>query len=118
MAGMKTYTVLKQIEEKANDLGFNLAFPSYDYEDAVALVPLGEKLPVYSRDAEVFRGSFQELDAFLRGVTWTQTYYRLTRACDDKRLKEYEEKYVAQMAKIKYNKEKRETFDTLKKEHV
>ena len=37
-------------------------------------------MPIYSRDAEVFCGTLEQLDVWLRGVEWARNYDYLLRA--------------------------------------
>lgn len=121
MAGMKLYRVLKELEKKANDLGFRFCFSQYRYDsehDVIALQPLDDRLPVYSRDAEIYTGTHSEVQNFLRGIEWARKYDELIGAMPKNRREQYEAKEVARQERIKYNKEKAETFKILKKEHV
>jgi hypothetical protein len=49
-----------------------------DFGDVVALKPKDqESVPVYSRDAEVFIGTIDDLEQWLRGVEWARKYDRM-----------------------------------------
>ena len=46
-----------------------------DFGDVVAVKPKDEvSLPVYSRDAEIFIGTIEDLEQWLRGVEWARKY--------------------------------------------
>ena len=121
MAGMNIYRTLKNLEKQANDLGFRFCFSQYRFDsndDVIGLQPLDDHLPVYSRDAELFTGSHSEIICFLRGIEWARKYDEMIRAMPKGRREAYEAKEVARQERIKYNRERAETFKTLKKEHV
>lgn len=42
--------------------------------DYVAVMPEDDALPIYSRDAELFIGTLEELEVWLRGVDWARSY--------------------------------------------
>lgn len=121
MAGMKLYRELKELEKRATDLGFRFCFSQYRFDtehDVISLQPIEGRLPVYTRDAELFTGTHSEVRNFLRGIEWARKYDELIGAMPKNRRGQYEAKEVARLERIKYNKEKAETFKTLKKEHV
>jgi hypothetical protein len=46
--------------------------------DVLALKPKDQdSLPVYSRDAEVFLGTIDQLELWLRGIQWARQYDRM-----------------------------------------
>lgn len=121
MAGMNVYIALQELEKRAKALGFKFVCSQRRYdsnEDLIGLKPLDKELPIYSRDAELFHGNHTEVDLFLRGIEFAHNYNTMTGACTTHRRKQYDAKEVARQERIKYNKEKLETFKTLKKEHV
>ena len=119
MAGLKLYRELQDLEEEANRLGFMFAHYRFNYEaDVIALQPMGEQLPTYSRDAQVFAGTHIEVRNFLQGVKWARGYDNMIGAMSDRRRAQYEAREVARLERIRYNKARAETFQTLKKEHA
>jgi hypothetical protein len=121
MAGYQLYRALQELEQEANDLGFMFSFSQYRYDsgmDLIALKPLEDKLPIYSRDAELYTSDHNEVKAFLQGVKWARAYDSMIGATSNKRRQQYEAKEVARLERIRYNKAKAETFKTLKEEHV
>jgi elongation factor P--beta-lysine ligase len=48
-------------------------------------------LPVYARDAQVFVGTIEQLEVWLRGVEWARQYDMLLRVSDDKKRKRKEQ---------------------------
>lgn len=98
MAGYSEYIRFQRIEEQAKLLGFRLAhsksgsWGTNDYRGLVGLYPLDEKaLPVYNRDAELFCGSFDQLESFLLGWAKAQQYDYFLKSCDNKRRKKFEQ---------------------------
>lgn len=79
--GMRQIRTIEIVQDRAAKLGLQFASASYtrDY-DSIALIPLGDALPVYSRDAEVFVGDLEQVDKFLRGVEWSHEYLMLIKA--------------------------------------
>ena len=54
--------------------------------DMVAIKPKdNESLPVYARDAEVFIGTVESLEVWLRGVEWARQYDELLRLSNRKK---------------------------------
>ena len=86
--------------------------------DPIALYPKDNCLPTYSRDACLFTGSLSDVENFLDGIRWARNYDNMIGATSDKRREQYEAKEVARLERIKYNKERAETFNNLKKEHA
>jgi hypothetical protein len=66
----------------------------------------------------LFTGSLSDVENFLDGIRWARNYDNMIGATSDKRREQYEAKEVARLERIKYNKERAETFNTLKKEHA
>ena len=91
MTGFSDILKMRRLEKEANELGFMLANPKNGYYqnswgDVVALVPKDkDSVPIYSRDAEVFQGTLEELNVWLRGVEWARGYDMLLKVSDDKK---------------------------------
>ena len=99
MSGYQTYTRWQRIEARADALGFRIGNSKHgayggvdDRGDTVAIYPAEAALPVYSRDAELFCGTFSQLENFLMGWEKAQQYDMLLRLTDDKKRKRAEEK--------------------------
>lgn len=121
--GMSMIDRIDRIREAVDRLGFRMGKPPYsaisetDNIDTIALYPKGNLLPVYARDACLFTGNLVELEYWVKGLDWARQYDSYLGAMSDKRREQYEAKEVARIEKIKYNKAKAETFNTLKKEY-
>jgi predicted DNA-binding WGR domain protein len=122
MSGYSTYTRWRRIEEHALTLGFRLANPKHghwgggsdDGTDRVALYPAGEALPVYTRDAEIYTGTFGQVETFLNGWARAQQYDMMLRLTDDKKRKKYEDNERARQAEQKKREEQKKMIEVLK----
>lgn len=88
MSGYNAILFMRRLEMEANKLGFMMTHPKnrFDEGDSVALKPLNdETLPIYSRDAEIFVGSLEQLNIWLRGVEWARNYDSILKVSDDKK---------------------------------
>lgn len=89
MSGYDTVLMVDRIRNRAAALGFMLAYPKWyrgDGSDLVAIQPLDDQaLPIYTRDAEFFTGTLQQLDSFLAGIEWAREYDRMLRVSDTQR---------------------------------
>lgn len=88
MSGYQTIQRIKHIEEIIDRLGFRFAKPKHgDWErteQSLSLVPKDpDALPVYSRDAELYVGSLEQLETWLAGLRWAREYDMLLRLSDD-----------------------------------
>ena len=110
MAGYEQLLKIRRIEKQCAELGFRLGNSKHGNfrgrfgdVDVVALFPADDALPIYTRDAELFCGSFDELARWLQGVEWARTYYKILKVVDDKKVarKEQDERNRQLMATIK-----------------
>ena len=90
MSGYNTILRIRRLEESVTKLGMRMGNPKHgyysnEYGEAVSLFPLDEELPTYSRDAELFTGSLEQLEVWLRGVEFARQYDYLLRISDDKK---------------------------------
>ena len=80
MSGYQTVLRFRRIEEEITSLGFRWgnskrgSWGDRGYDDIVALYPADDALPVYARDAELFVGSIEELEIWLRGFRQARDY--------------------------------------------
>lgn len=124
MSGYSTYTRWQRIEEQAKLLGFRLGHPRHGRwdtsgeTDQVSLYPADEALPIYSRDAEIFTGSFRDCEIFMMGWVRSQSYDQMLRMTDDKRRKKYEAAEVARQAERRKREEQKKIITVLRaKDH-
>ena len=101
MAGYEMVLKIRRLEETVNDLGFMFAASKYDtfneYGSRLSLKPIDTKLPIYARDAEVFTGTLEELEVWLRGVAWARGYDMMLKLSDEKKRLSAEDKYRERM---------------------
>ena len=78
IAGFRDIYRLRSLEDKLNEFGLKMVSPKYHGDaDKIALIPIDQELPLYSRDAEIFVGSFDEIENWFCGVLWCSNYYRM-----------------------------------------
>lgn len=89
MTGWNTIARIRRIEEDVAKLGLKFANrKNSDWVDdnQLALVPIdADALPIYTRDAEIYAGSLEGLEFWLRGVYWAREYDQMIKMSDDKR---------------------------------
>ena len=118
MAGFNMVLKVRRLEQAANNLGFMFAASKYDnyneYGERVSLKPINAKLPVYARDAEVFTGTLEELEVWLRGVEWARGYDMLLRLSDEKKRITAEDKYSKRLEAERLKAEQKAMWGVLK----
>jgi hypothetical protein len=119
MSGYQTILRIRRIEETVAKLGFMLAKSRHGWDnsnpDMVALKPRDDDaVPGYSRDAEVFRGTLEELEVWLRGVEWARSYDRVLRISDDKKRAKYEDRERLRIAEMRKREEQKMLLAVLK----
>ena len=83
MSGYHTVIKIRRLEQEIDALGFRWgnskrgAWGGHDYGDVVALFPKEDALPIYSRDAELFTGTIEQLDVWLQGFKQAREYDRM-----------------------------------------
>lgn len=126
MSGYSTYNQWKRIEEFADKLGFRIGNPKHGNwgardgveTDMVAIFPKDTELPVYARDAEIFRGTFSQLQVFLTGWERAQSYDMMLRLTDDKKRKNAEDKERERQRIAQERLEKKKMFAILTNKSV
>ena len=81
MSGYETVLKIRRLERECDELGLMFCHSKHGgsyRQDLLALKPKDQdSLPVYSRDAEVFLGTIDELELWLRGIQWARQYDRM-----------------------------------------
>ena len=88
MAGWSTICEVRRLEAEVDKLGFKMVNARHSdmFGEFIALIPKdANALPIYSRDAEIFSGTLEGLQYWLRGVNWTRTYDDMLRLSDSKK---------------------------------
>jgi hypothetical protein len=97
MSGWNTIQRLARIEEQIDKLGFKFSKPKHgdwdQMERSLSLVPKdANSLPIYSRDAELYVGSLEQLETWLHGVEWARNYDMMLILTDEKKRTAAEQK--------------------------
>ncbi len=119
--GMNMIERIDSVRAVVDRLGFRMGNPPHHFSDdidAIALYPKDNCLPIYNRDAVLFTGNLSDLEQWIKGVDWARQYDSYLGVASEQRRAQYEAKEIARQERVKYNKAKAETFETLKKEHV
>lgn len=87
MIDYNVYYQIKKFEAQAARLGFKIV--PYKYSDStksqlISLVPIDEMYPIYTRDAQIFTGTVEELQSFMHGMEWMKKYLTMLSATSDK----------------------------------
>lgn len=124
MSGYHSIIALRRLEEQVDKLGFMFAYPKgggsqavggFVAFDLVALRPKdSDAVPIYSRDAEVFVGTLQQLEVWIRGVEWARNYDYMLRLSDDKKREKHENKERERLALMRKKAEQAEMLRVLR----
>jgi hypothetical protein len=121
MSGYQSVVALRRLEADVDKLGFMLCAPKHgnwsgnDYDDRVAIKPKdADSLPIYSRDAELFTGSLEQLRVWLQGVNWAREYDMMLKLSDEKKRTVKEDQERARQFSAK----QRRLLEELKKDHT
>ena len=96
MTGYNTILKIRRLEERCSNLGFMLCHVKHrletEFGDMVALKPKDiDSLPIYSRDAELFVGTLEELEYWLRGIEWSRQYDEMLKVSNSKKREDKEQ---------------------------
>ena len=121
MAGYQVVLSLRKLEAEVDKLGFMLCAPRHgnwggnEYDDRVAVKPKdADSLPIYTRDAELFTGSLEQLRVWLQGVQWAREYDMMLKLSDGKKRTIKEDAERARQFSAK----QRQLLENLKKDHT
>lgn len=120
MSGYNAVLSLRRLEAEVDKLGFMLCAPKHgnwsgnDHDDRVAVKPKdADSLPIYTRDAELFTGSLEQLRIWLQGVQWARDYDMMLKLSDEKKRSAKEDAERARQFSAK----QKQLLDELKKDH-
>ena len=85
--------LLDRVVTTLEKLGYKIKPAKYGQE-SVGVYPLEDKNPLYSRDAEVYTGTIEQIACWMRGVEHQDGYLKMLKATSDERIKALEEKYI------------------------
>ena len=121
MSGYNAVLSLRRLEADVDALGFMLSAPKHgnwggdDFNDRVAIKPKdADSLPIYTRDAELFVGTLEQLRVWLQGVRWAREYDMMLKLSDDKKRTVKEDAERARQFSAKQKK----LLEELKKDHT
>ena len=84
MAGYRHIIELEELKVRCDTMGFRMGYSQHgyynkDYGDVVSIFPKDrDALPVYSRDAQLFTGTIEDLKIWVNGIEWARSYDRMT----------------------------------------
>lgn len=125
MSGYNSVLALRRLEADVDALGFMLCNPKHgnwggdDFSDRVAIKPKdADSLPIYTRDAELFVGTLEQLKIWIQGVAWARQYDMMLKLSDDKkRTKKEADERARQIARQLVANQKK-FITELKKDHT
>jgi hypothetical protein len=95
---MNGYSLVRQVhdlEKELHDMGMRWGFSMFgdrsQFGDRVAVYARDDELPIFSRDAELFTGTIDEVSSWLEGVQWAQRYDHMLGVSDTKRRQKREQ---------------------------
>lgn len=74
--GSHEYTILKNTEKMAKELGLRIAANPFHHRNnnSLSLKPNENELPIYKRDTTIAMGNIDILNAFMQGAMWARDY--------------------------------------------
>lgn len=120
MSGYNTYTRWQRIEEHAKSIGFRLGRPKMSAwsdsgsHDTVSVFPADDAMPIWTRDAELYTGTFRDVEIWLAGWIRAQEYDRMLRLSDPEKRKKYEDRERARQAEQRKREEQKEMLRVLR----
>lgn len=90
MSGYDMVMMMRRLEKECDEYGFVLCHPKHyngdEYGKLVAIRPKGtDSLPIYNRDTELFVGTLEQLQIWLRGMEWAREYDDMIRLSNSKK---------------------------------
>ena len=91
MAGYDLVLKVKRLEDTLHKMGMRWGYDKHggnwagEFGDRVAVFPRDEELPVYSRDAQLFSGTIDQLQVWIAGIEWSRSYDMINKVSDDKK---------------------------------
>lgn len=83
MAGYSFVRKVHELEERCERLGFMMTDSRHGYGDELGIQPKDDdSLPIYSRDAELFVGTLEQLEVWIRGIEWARNYDQMIKLSD------------------------------------
>ena len=83
--GFDTIQRIDILENQLKNFGMKIGMPRYAKNDRISVFPLDDELPVYSRDAELFIGTLEDIECWFLGFQAARMYDSLLGVSDDKK---------------------------------
>ena len=91
MLGYSQMQLFDRLKERADALGFEVQSAKFG-ENFLTLSPVGDELPLYSRDADLYNGDVQSLLSFMHGIIWAREYDEMIKLSNTDKRQEKEQK--------------------------
>jgi hypothetical protein len=88
--------LFRRVEDRLKILGYQMMPSKYGIGE-IGVQPLDDKNPIYSRDAEVYCGSIEQIACWIRGIEHQDGYLKMLKATSDAKIKSLEEKYIKKL---------------------
>jgi hypothetical protein len=88
--------LLKRVEDRLKFLGYQMTSSKWGTGE-IGVQPLDDKNPLYSRDAQVFSGTVEQIACWIKGVEHQYDYLKMLKATSEKKVKILEEKHVTKL---------------------
>jgi hypothetical protein len=102
MSGYQAVLELRRLEADLDAMGLMLCSPKHGnwssdtFSDRAGVKPKDStSLPIYSRDAELFTGTLEQIRTWMIGVKWARDYDMMLRLSDEKKRAKKEDDYRA-----------------------
>ena len=121
MSGYSLILKIQALEKQLHDLGMRWGYDRVggrwgdpESGDTVAVFPRGAELPIYVRDATLFRGTISQLEVWIQGVQWARDYDRMLRISDENKRKKGEARELERQALQRKREEQAQMIRVLK----
>ncbi len=79
MTGYNTILRIRRLEKEFAEFGLRMGHGKHgsyrqEFGDTIALMPEGDAFPIYCRDAEIFCGTLEEAEMWIRGFRKAREY--------------------------------------------
>ena len=119
MTGFYLVQRIRRLEDECDNLGLMMCSSRFgargsNTTDVVGIVPKDhESLPIFSRDAELFVGTLDALEAWIEGIKWARNYDRMLfgKNNDAKRRRKEQDYRNQQLVNILVAKEEKAVID-------
>ena len=85
---------IEAVKIRLNNLGYKMLPAKYRHDGSIGIYPADDKNPIYSRDAEVFSGTVEDITAWVRGIEHQVGYLTMLKAIKPEKVKSLEDKYI------------------------